>query len=51
MLDLVNQLGIDMEKITKKLGKKQGEPLTKEETLKVIKTLKEQLQKTNEEVE
>ena len=45
MMNLVNELGIDIDKIYKKLGKKPKEQLTKEEKKKVIKTLKEQLEK------
>ena len=48
MLDLVNELGIDMDKITKKLGKNPGEQLTKEETKKVINTLLKEKAKKKE---
>ena len=45
MMNLVNELEIDLDKIYKKLGKTPKEQLTKEEKKKVIKTLKEQLEK------
>ena len=48
MLDLVNELGIDMDKISKKLGKNPGESLTKEETKKVINTLQKEKAKKEE---
>ena len=45
MMELINELGIDLEKVLKKLGKENNDTLTKEEKQKVIKTLKDQLKK------